>query len=141
MTDLVYVPAAELERIRSLNVGAVERAAIFAAACRINALYLIGKAGSGHIGTTFSSLDVVAWLHLEELRVAERGDGPVDRYFSSKGHDVPALYAVLIGLGRLPFESLHTLRRLGGLPGHPDVGTPNIVANTGSLGMGISKAK
>jgi transketolase len=33
------------------------------------------------------------------------------------------------------------LRRLSGLPGHPDVATPNIVTNTGSLGMGISKAK
>src|SRR5882724_10457140 len=124
MTDLVYVPAAELERIRALDVGAVERAAIFAAACRINALYMIGKAGSGHIGTTFSSLDVVSWLHLEELRPTEGQSGPIDRYFSSKGHDVPALYAVLIGLGRLPFESLNGLRRIDGLPGHPDVGTP-----------------
>jgi transketolase len=71
------------------------------------------------------------------------GDGgaPRDLFFSSKGHDVPGLYAVLIGLGRLPFESLHTLRRLGGLPGHPDVGTPGMVTNTGPLGMGISKAK
>jgi transketolase len=141
MTELVYVPAAELERIRSLKVRAVERAAIFAAACRINALYMIGKAGSGHIGTTFSSMDIVAWLHLEELRLSDDRQAPIDRYFSSKGHDVPALYAVLIGLGRLPFESLHTLRRLGGLPGHPDVGTPGVSANTGSLGMGISKAK
>src|SRR3954452_17388850 len=141
MTDLVYVPAAELERIRSLQVCAVERAAIFAAACRINALYMIGKAGSGHLGTTFSSMDIVAWLHLEELRLAAEHEPPIDRYFSSKGHDVPALYAILIGLGRLPFESINTLRRLRGLPGHPDVGTPGIFANTGSLGMGISKAK
>jgi transketolase len=141
MTDLVYVPAAEMERIRTLQIGAVERATIFAAACRINALYMIGKAGSGHIGTTFSCLDILSWLHLEELRQSEDGAGPQDRFFSSKGHDVPALYAVMIGLGRLPFESIHRLRRLDGLPGHPDVGTPGIVANTGSLGMGISKAK
>jgi transketolase len=141
MTELACVPAAELERIRGLQVGAVERAAIFAAACRINALYMIGKAGSGHLGTTFSSMDIVAWLHLEELRLPDQRDAAGDRYFSSKGHDVPALYAVLIGLGRLPFESIHTLRRLDGLPGHPDVGTPGIAANTGSLGMGISKAK
>ncbi len=141
MTELLYVPAAELERIRALQVDAVDRAAIFAAACRINALYMIGKAGSGHLGTTFSSMDVVAWLHLEELRLADEHDAPIDRYFSSKGHDVPALYAILIGLGRLPFESIDTLRRLDGLPGHPDIGTPGIVANTGSLGMGISKAK
>src|SRR5439155_25003547 len=31
---------------------------------------------------------------------------------------------------------------LGGLPGHPDVGTtPEVITNTGSLGMGISKAR
>ncbi|HZO24412.1 MAG TPA: transketolase C-terminal domain-containing protein [Chloroflexota bacterium] len=141
MTELLYVPAAELERIRALGIDPVERAAIFAAACRINALYMIGKAGSGHLGTTFSSMDIVAWLHLEELRLSDDRRVPIDRYFSSKGHDVPALYAVMIGLGRLPFESIHTLRRLDGLPGHPDVGTPGITANTGSLGMGISKAK
>ena len=35
----------------------------------------------------------------------------------------------------------HQLRQLGGLPGHPDIKTPGIVTNTGSLGMGISKAK
>src|SRR5215216_621237 len=141
MPDLVYVPSAELERIRTLQVGAVERATIFAAACRINALYMIGRAGSGHLGTTFSCLDILSWLHLEELRTSDEPAGPLDRFFSSKGHDVPALYSVLIGLGRLPYESLDTLRRLNGLPGHPDVGTPGIVANTGSLGMGISKAK
>jgi transketolase N-terminal domain/subunit len=33
------------------------------------------------------------------------------------------------------------MRRLGGLPGHPDVHTPHMPFNTGSLGMGISKAK
>ena len=141
MTDLVYVPAAELERIRALQLDPVERAAIFAAACRINALYMIGKAGSGHLGTTFSSMDIVSWLHLEELRLADEHEPPIDRYFSSKGHDVPALYAILIGLGRLPFETIDTLRRLNGLPGHPDIGTPGMTANTGSLGMGISKAK
>ncbi len=141
MTELVYVPAAELERIRALKLNPVERANIFAAACRINALYMIGKAGSGHLGTTFSSMDIVAWLHLEELRLAAEHEPPIDRYFSSKGHDVPALYSILIGLGRLPFEKIDTLRRLNGLPGHPDIGTPGMTANTGSLGMGISKAK
>ena len=48
---------------------------------------------------------------------------------------------MLIGLGLLPEDKLHQLRRLHGLPGHPHVETPYIQANTGSLGMGISKAK
>jgi transketolase len=132
---LVYVPAGEFERLRALAADPAERAAAFADACRLNALYMIERAGSGHPGTTLSSLDIVVWLHLEVL-----GDG--DRYFSSKGHDVPGLYAVLAALGRLDFELIHELRKLDGLPGHPDVAaTPEVVTSTGSLGMGVSKAR
>ena len=137
---LFWVPSTELERVRRAEGDRFARARCFADACRLNALYMIARAGSGHIGSTFSSLDLVSYLHLEVLRRDAEG-GPLDLYFSSKGHDVPGLYAVLIGLGRLPKEKIHELRRLFGLPGHPDVGTREIVANTGSLGMGISKAK
>ncbi len=131
---LYYVPFDELERVKEASVDEVEQTALFADLCRINALYMIARAGSGHIGSCFSCLDIVAWLHLKEMRKD-------DIYFSSKGHDAPALYAVLLAQGKLPFELIHKLRRAGGLPGHPDVSTPHIVTNTGSLGMGISKAK
>lgn len=132
---LRYVPYSELQRIVALTDDPVARAACFADACRLNALYMIRRAGSGHPGTTFSSLDIVSWLYLEAL---DEGD----RYFSSKGHDAPGLYAVLTGLGRLDFELIHGLRRLNGLPGHPDVAaTPEVITSTGSLGMGVSKAR
>jgi transketolase len=134
MPDLHYVPPKEFERLRRLPLKPLDQAALFATCCRINALYMIAQAGSGHIGSSFSSLDIVSWLYLNELQ-------PEDLYFSSKGHDAPGLYAVLLGLGLIPFEQIHRLRRLGGLPGHPDVATPGIVTNTGPLGMGISKAK
>jgi transketolase len=112
------------------------KSAAFASICRINVLYMVKRAGSGHLGTSFSCQDVVSWIYLNELR------GPDDVFFSSKGHDVPAFYAALTGLGRLGFESIHALRRLGGLPGHPEVEiSTELEANTGSLGMGISKAK
>jgi transketolase len=135
MTGLRYVAQDDCRRVAGLDADPVERAAAFADVCRLNALYMIERAGSGHPGTTFSSIDVVAWLHLEVL-----GDG--DRYFSSKGHDVPGLYAVLTALGKLDFDLIHQLRRLDGLPGHPDVAaTPEVVTSTGSLGMGVSKAR
>ena len=135
MTGLRYVALADCARIAGLDADPVERAAAFADVCRLNALYMIERAGSGHPGTTFSSIDIVTWLHLEVL-----GDG--DRYFSSKGHDAPGLYAVLSALGRLDFDLIHQLRRLDGLPGHPDVAaTPEVVTSTGSLGMGVSKAR
>lgn len=133
MSDLVYIPQEEFQRILGGPMDA-HRVAVFANAARLNALYAIKRANSGHIGSSFSSVDIVSWLHLVEL-------GTDDLYFSSKGHDVPGLYSVLTALGKLEFEKLHQLRRLGGVPGHPDVSVPGIVANTGSLGMGISKAK
>lgn len=140
---LYYVPYKEFERIRSMPVGVVEKTALFAALCRINTLYMIARTGSGHIGSSFSSMDIMSWVQLNELRTPSEKDvnSPNDIFFSSKGHDAPGLYNVWIGLGKLDFELIHQLRRFDGLPGHPDVSTPNVVTNTGSLGMGVSKAK
>jgi transketolase len=139
--ELRYVPVTEFERVRSSAASAARKAEAFAALARINTLYMIEGAWSGHIGTSFSSLDVMSWLFLNEIRDLDKGPTACDLFFSSKGHDAPALYSVLIGLGLLPADKVHELRRLHGLPGHPHVETPYIQANTGSLGMGISKAK
>ncbi len=140
---LYYVPKKEFERVLALQVEAIAKTQIFAALCRINTLYMIARAGSGHIGSSFSSMDIMSWLQLNEIRQGTNDDstGPRDVFFSSKGHDAPALYNTLIGAGKLEFDLIHQLRRLGGLPGHPDICTPHIVTNTGSLGMGVSKAK
>jgi transketolase len=139
--ELRYVPPSEFTRVVNADVDPVAKAAAFAALARINTLYMIAGAWSGHIGTSFSSLEIMSWLFLNELRDLDKGADACDIFFSSKGHDAPALYSVLIGLGLLRADTLHQLRRLGGLPGHPHVETPYIQANTGSLGMGISKAK
>ncbi len=139
--DLRYVPVSEFTRVVGAKADAAARADAFAALARINALYMIAGAWSGHIGTSFSSIEIMSWLFLNELRGLGNGPDDCDVFFSSKGHDAPALYSILIGLGLLPADKLHQLRRLGGLPGHPHVETPFIQANTGSLGMGISKAK
>jgi transketolase len=139
--ELHYIPVAEFRRLLDADVDAVARTRAFAALARVNTLYMVAGAWSGHIGTSFSSLEIMSWLFLNELRDLDKGDQACDVFFSSKGHDAPALYNVLIGLGLLPADALHQLRRLHGLPGHPHVETPFVQANTGSLGMGISKAK
>ena len=116
---------------------------VLADMCRLNTLVAVKRAGSGHLGSSFSAMDIVVHLFYGELNTAQVGfDDPArDVYFSSKGHDVPGLYAVLNALGVIPTEQLLKLRRLGGLDGHPDVGVPGIEANSGSLGMGISKGR
>ncbi|MUM77812.1 transketolase [Pseudodesulfovibrio sp. F-1] len=134
----IYIPKRDFDRVRHIDRQRAWRARLFADMCRINTLYMIQTAGSGHIGSSFSSLDMATWIYLHELSL---GDGIEHAYFSSKGHDCPGLYSVLMACGLLSFDLIHGLRRLDHLPGHPDVGTPGIVANTGSLGMGISKAK
>jgi transketolase len=117
--------------------------ALVADLCRANALVAVKRAGSGHLGSSFSALDIVVQLLWRELNVAQLGWDDPDRdvFFSSKGHDVPGLYAALHALGVIPAERLLRLRRLGGLDGHPDVGVPGIEANSGSLGMGLSKGR
>jgi transketolase len=141
MPTLEFIPAGEFARVwRAPGVPVSDRVALFADMARVNTLYSIMRAGSGHIGSSFSSLDIVAWIYLAELGALDGGELR-GTYFSSKGHDVPGLYAVLTATGQLDFDLLHRLRRLGGLPGHPDVQTPGMVTNSGSLGMGISKAK
>jgi transketolase len=136
--ELTLIPREEFERARALgDLG------LLADMCRANALVAVKRAGSGHLGSSFSAMDIVVHLLYAELNTTEVGFDHPDRdvYFSSKGHDVPGLYAVLHSLGVLPAERLMKLRRLGGLDGHPDVGVPGIESNSGSLGMGISKGR
>ena len=139
--ELRFVPITEFRRLLAAPASRGARVRAFAALARLNTLGMIAGAWSGHVGTSFSSLEIMSWLFLHEMRDLDQGDQACDVFFSSKGHDAPALYAVLIGLGLLPADSVYQLRRLHGLPGHPHVETPYVQANTGSLGMGISKAK
>jgi transketolase len=143
MPTLALAPKAEIDRIRAADLEADERLALLADVCRLNALVAVKRAGSGHLGSTFSAMDIVTYLLFEELDTENVGwsDPNRDVYFSSKGHDVPGLYAALFALGVITRERLLRLRRLGGLDGHPDVGVPGIEANSGSLGMGISKGR
>jgi transketolase len=139
--ELGFVSLDVIRRVLRDNGGdPIARAALLADLCRINTLSMIMEAGSGHIGSSFSSMDLICWLWTACLADPNSGRPGADTYFSSKGHDAPALYSLLIALEKLDARLVHKLRRFGGLPGHPDVEVPFIATNTGSLGMGISKA-
>jgi transketolase len=134
---LQLIPKDEFDRV---DAGELT---LLADMCRANAVTAVKRAGSGHLGSSFSALDLVVHLLWRELNTADLGFDHPDRdiFFSSKGHDVPGLYAALHALGVIPAGRLLRLRRLGGLDGHPDVGIPGIEANSGSLGMGLSKGR
>jgi transketolase len=143
MAQLAFIGKGSSDRVRAAGDASNAQLALLADICRLNSLVAVKRAGSGHLGSSFSALDVVVHLLYSELNVAALGFDHPDRdvFFSSKGHDVPGLYAALYGIGVLQADRLARLRRLGGLDGHPDVGVPGIEANAGSLGMGISKGR
>ena len=143
MIEIRLIPQKEFKRVREANIDKYAKLNLLSDMCRANTISTVKRAGSGHLGSSLSSLDIVTALYFAEMNIAELGIAHPDRdiYFSSKGHDVPGHYAVLYGLGVLSREKFINLRRHGGTHGHPDVSIPGIEANSGSLGMGISKAK
>jgi transketolase len=112
---------------------------------RVAILDAITKAGSGHPGGSFSALEIILALYSGEMAFdpADPGWAERDRFVLSKGHGVPALYAVMAERGYFPLERLQTLRELGSpLQGHPaNALLPGIEASTGSLGQGLSVAQ
>lgn len=141
--ELKIIPFEEFNRIHSASIEVYAKLGLLADMCRANALTAVKKAGSGHLGSSFSAMDIVVFLYYKIMNTMRLGLDHPDRdiYFSSKGHDVPGLYSVLFSLDMLSEEKILSLRRLGGLDGHPDIQIPGIEANSGSLGMGISKAR
>jgi transketolase len=143
MLKIELITEDEFQRVLKANIDKYTRLALLADMCSANALATVKRAGSGHLGSSLSSLDIVTYLYHHEMNIVKLGVNHPDRdiYFSSKGHDVPGHYAVLHSLGLLSEERFQYLRRLDGTHGHPDISIPGIEANSGSLGMGISKAK
>jgi transketolase len=113
-----------------------------ARACRVQIIRMLTHAGSGHPGGSLSVIDLLVTIAFGRLRHdPRRPDWPDrDRIVLSKGHAVPALYAVMARAGYFPENLLLTLRKLGSpLQGHPDrMALPGIEAATGSLGQGLS---
>lgn len=101
----------------------------------------IGVGKKGHLGGSMSSADLVTALYFYKMRINPKNpaDPERDRFIFSKGHSVLAQYAALAELGYFPKSELKKTKELGSiLQGHPEIRTPGIEANTGSLGQGLS---
>ncbi len=109
---------------------------------RRSILEMIHAAGSGHIGGSFSCVEILTTLYLEKMNFDPNSpqDPGRDRFILSKGHAAPALYAILGYLGLIQRSELLSLRKIGSpLQGHPDMNSsPGIEISTGPLGLGLS---
>lgn len=109
---------------------------------RLDILNMAWAAGSGHIGGSFSAMEILKVLYFERMRI--RPNEPDweerDRMVLSKGHAAPALYVCLAHRGFFSPDVLPTLREMGSiLQGHPCMfKCPGVDLSTGSLGLGLS---
>ncbi len=111
---------------------------------RKDILFEIGTLGVGHIGGSFSIVELLVILYYKHMNVNSNEPDMQgrDRLIVSKGHSGPAVYAVLCDKGYFPKSWLSTLNQAGtNLPSHCDMHkTPGIDMTTGSLGQGFSCA-
>lgn len=100
-------------------------------------------AKSGHPGGSLSAADIMSALWFSGAMTydaSDQTDHSHDRFFLSKGHAAPVLYAVFHQLGWISDEDIPTLRHLGSkLQGHPDChALEGLEVCSGSLGQGLS---
>jgi transketolase len=111
---------------------------------RQDILTQIGTLGAGHIGGSFSIVELLVVLYNKHMNVDpnEPNMNGRDRLIVSKGHSGPAVYAVLCDIGYFDKSWLLTLNKpKTNLPSHCDMNkTPGIDMTTGSLGQGFSCA-
>lgn len=111
---------------------------------RIGIVRAVAAAGSSHVGSALSCVELLAALYFGWLRVdpARPADPLRDRFVMSKAHAGIALYATLVERGFLPPERLAGYYVDGGtLAGHADAnGVPGMDFSAGSLGHGLAVA-
>lgn len=110
---------------------------------RISVLKMIYHAKAGHIGGSFSSLDIltVLYYHAMKMDVKNPDWEDRDRFVLSKGHIAESLWAILADKGFIEKEELSTFSNFGTrLIGHPNNKVAGVEMNTGSLGHGLSVA-
>jgi transketolase len=100
----------------------------------------VSKANSGHPGGPMSLADFTYILYSEFLTIDP--DNPNwqnrDRVVLSAGHTCMLIYSILYMCNYLSLKDLKEFRQLGSFtPGHPEIETPGIDANTGPLGQGV----
>ncbi len=107
-------------------------------------LEMVYQSASGHLGGSFSAMDILAVLYFHVMRInpEEPQQESRDHFVLSKGHCTPALYPILAQRGFFPEEDLSMFRRIDGhLSGHAEMHyVKGVDMSTGSLGQGISAA-
>lgn len=100
---------------------------------------MVYQAGVGHVGGALSVIDILTAIYELDVDL----NSPVrSRVILSKGHAVPAQYAILSEKGLIDESEFKSFRQINSrLQGHPyTCDIPEVDATTGLLGQGFSLA-
>ena len=115
-----------------------------AKAVRWDVIEMIHNCGMGHPGSSLSCVEILTALYLGgvmNIRPQQPNWAARDRFVLSKGHGSPALYSVLARRGFFPHNDLYSFRQFNSkLTAYPDMKTPGVDMESGSLGNGLSTA-
>jgi len=130
--------------LQTMEESRIRELAAIATRARLAGLSAVYGCQSGHLGGSFSAIDVLTVLYQDVMRIdPKRPDLPGrDRFVLSKGHCTPALYPTLALRGFFPAEDLRLFRSIEGhLSGHAEMHhVAGVDMSTGSLGQGLSAA-
>jgi transketolase len=119
----------------------IEALAEVARDLRYQVVQMSHDAGTPHLGSALSCIDILVAAHWRALRIdpAKADDPDRDRFILSKGHAASALYASLCARGFFPETLLDSFARHGSqLAEQPAPGcAPGVELATGSLGHGL----
>ncbi len=125
------------------KLGAQELS-VKASKLRMMAIDMIDKAGGGHIGGSFSAMDILTALYFSVLDIDPQDPNKRDRdrFILSAGHKAAAYVPVLAERGYFAVELLDTFNQLDSpFAMHPDMNKiPGCDMSTGSLGHGLPVA-
>ncbi|MFA7301525.1 MAG: transketolase [Candidatus Shapirobacteria bacterium] len=103
---------------------------------RLSVFDMINTAGSGHLGGSFSSLDIMTALYFSDTFNFDR-----DHFILSAGHLSASLYATLAKKGKFSQSVLATFSQVDSiLESHSSSAVPGVEFSSGSLGQGLSFA-
>ena len=111
----------------------MEQSQLFTKNIKINALKMVARAKSSHIGSCFSMADILAVLYTHHL--------PENKLYISKGHAAAIVYAALAEFGCIDKNILDNYLENGcDLSGHINHAVNGVELSTGSLGHALPVA-
>lgn len=125
-----------------MNINEIKKLELVSLKVRENIIRMSANGGC-FIGASLSCADIIVYLYQKFLNISINNihDPNRDYLLLSKGHDVPALYAVFVEMGWLDKSRLNNhLKTNDNIYWHPNRKIPGIEFHSGSLGHLLSVA-